>query len=58
MSTVRPPRKAVTPAAGLGTRFLPASNAVPKELLPVLDHPTLQDIVEKAARTDLVAGPG
>lgn len=42
-------RKCVVPAAGLGTRFLPATKAVPKELLPIVDTPTLQYIVEEAA---------
>ena len=42
-------RKAVIPVAGLGTRFLPATKAVPKELLPIVDKPTLQYIVEEAA---------
>ena len=41
-------RKAVLPVAGLGTRVLPASKVVPKELLPVVDKPTLQYIVEEA----------
>jgi UTP--glucose-1-phosphate uridylyltransferase len=41
-------RKAVIPAAGLGTRFLPATKAVPKELLPIVDTPTIQVIVEEA----------
>ncbi len=41
-------RKAVIPAAGLGTRFLPATKAVPKELLPIVDTPTIQYIVEEA----------
>ncbi len=41
-------RTAVVPAAGLGTRFLPATKAVPKELLPVLDRPALQFIVDEA----------
>jgi UTP--glucose-1-phosphate uridylyltransferase len=41
--------KAVIPAAGLATRFLPATKAVPKELLPVIDRPVLQYIVEEAA---------
>ena len=41
-------RKAVIPAAGLGTRFLPATKAVPKEMLPIVDVPTLQLIVEEA----------
>jgi UTP--glucose-1-phosphate uridylyltransferase len=43
-----PIRKAVIPAAGLGTRFLPATKAVPKELLPIVDRPTIQYIVEEA----------
>ena len=41
-------RKAVIPAAGLGTRFLPATKAQPKEMLPILDKPTIQYIVEEA----------
>src|ERR1700710_2992240 len=45
--------KAVIPAAGLGTRFLPATKAVPKELLPVVDKPALEYIVEEAARVGL-----
>ena len=44
----KPIRKAVIPAAGLGTRFLPATKAVPKELLPIVDTPTIQHIVEEA----------
>ncbi|MFT4245166.1 MAG: UTP--glucose-1-phosphate uridylyltransferase GalU [Micrococcaceae bacterium] len=42
-------RKAVIPAAGLGTRFLPATKAVPKEMLPVVDKPAIQYIVEEVA---------
>ncbi len=45
-----PVTKAVIPAAGLGTRFLPATKAIPKELLPVVDRPALEYIVEEAAR--------
>ena len=41
-------RKAVIPAAGLGTRVLPASKAVPKEMLPIVDKPAIQYIVEEA----------
>ena len=41
-------RKAVIPAAGLGTRILPASKAVPKEMLPIVDKPAIQYIVEEA----------
>jgi UTP--glucose-1-phosphate uridylyltransferase len=46
-------RKAVIPAAGLGTRFIPATKAVPKELLPVVDVPALEYIVAEAAREGL-----
>lgn len=46
-------RKVVIPVAGLGTRFLPATKAVPKELLPVVDKPALQYIVEEAVRAGL-----
>src|ERR687889_78350 len=49
----RPARKAFIPVAGLGTRFLPATKAVPKDLLPVVDRPALQYIVEEAARAGL-----
>ncbi len=42
-------RKAVIPAAGLGTRFLPATKAMPKEMLPVVDKPAIQYVVEEAA---------
>jgi UTP--glucose-1-phosphate uridylyltransferase len=49
----RPARKAVIPVAGMGTRFLPATKAVPKELLPVVDRPALEYIVEEAARAGL-----
>ena len=45
-----PLRKVVIPAAGLGTRFLPATKAVPKEMLPIVDKPTLQLIVEEAVK--------
>ncbi len=45
--------KAVIPAAGLGTRFLPATKSVPKELLPVVDKPALQYVVEEAAAAGL-----
>src|SRR5215469_14226738 len=40
--------KAVIPAAGLGTRFLPATKAIPKEMLPVIDKPAIQYVVEEA----------
>jgi UTP--glucose-1-phosphate uridylyltransferase len=45
--------KAVIPAAGLGTRFLPATKASPKEMLPVVDKPAIQYVVEEAARAGL-----
>ncbi|ACB86097.1 UTP--glucose-1-phosphate uridylyltransferase GalU [Natranaerobius thermophilus] len=44
-------RKAVIPAAGLGTRFLPATKAQPKEMLPILDKPTIQYIIEEAVES-------
>lgn len=45
---IRPVRKAVFPVAGLGTRFLPATKAVPKEMLPIVDKPLIQYAVEEA----------
>ncbi|HEX9697144.1 MAG TPA: UTP--glucose-1-phosphate uridylyltransferase GalU, partial [Actinomycetota bacterium] len=48
-----PIRKAVIPAAGLGTRFLPATKAQPKEMLPVVDKPAIQYVVEEAVRAGL-----
>ena len=48
-ATIRPVRKAVFPVAGMGTRFLPATKAVPKEMLPVVDKPVIQYAVEEAA---------
>src|SRR5437762_4367035 len=45
-----PLRKVVIPAAGLGTRFLPVTKAVPKEMLPIVDVPTIQLIVDEAVR--------
>jgi UTP--glucose-1-phosphate uridylyltransferase len=56
-------RKAVIPAAGLGTRFLPATKAIPKELLPIVDKPSIQYIVEEAIGAGieeiiLVTSPG
>ena len=41
-------RKAVIPAAGLGTRFLPVTKAQPKEMLPIIDTPTIQYVVQEA----------
>lgn len=46
-------KKAVIPAAGLGTRFLPATKALPKEMLPVVDKPTIQYIVEEAIESGI-----
>ena len=59
----QPLRKVVIPAAGLGTRFLPVTKAVPKEMLPIVDTPTIQLIVEEAvkagaAQVVLVTGRG
>ncbi|MED7955468.1 MULTISPECIES: UTP--glucose-1-phosphate uridylyltransferase GalU [unclassified Streptomyces] len=48
-----PVTKAVVPAAGLGTRFLPATKATPKEMLPVVDKPAIQYVVEEAAAAGL-----
>jgi UTP--glucose-1-phosphate uridylyltransferase len=49
----RPVRKAVIPAAGLGTRFLPATKAQPKEMLPVIDRPAIQYVVEEAVQAGI-----
>ncbi|HQD51462.1 MAG TPA: UTP--glucose-1-phosphate uridylyltransferase GalU [Defluviitaleaceae bacterium] len=46
-------RKAIIPAAGLGTRFLPATKAQPKEMLPIVDKPTIQFIVEEAVESGI-----
>ena len=46
-------RKAIIPAAGLGTRFLPATKAMPKEMLPIIDKPTIQYIVEEAVESGI-----
>ncbi len=51
--TTHPVRKAVIPAAGLGTRFLPATKATPKEMLPVVDTPAIQYVVEEAVDAGL-----
>jgi UTP--glucose-1-phosphate uridylyltransferase len=61
--TRAPVRKAVVPAAGLGTRFLPATKATPKEMLPVVDKPAIQYVVEEAVAAGcddllMVTGPG
>lgn len=46
-------RKAVVPAAGLGTRFLPATKMIPKEMLPIVDTPTIQLIIEEIAKSGI-----
>lgn len=46
-------KKAIIPAAGFGTRFLPATKAVPKEMLPIVDKPTIQYIVEEAVASGI-----
>lgn len=48
MSALKPVRKAVFPVAGLGTRFLPATKAIPKEMLPIIDRPLIQYAVDEA----------
>jgi len=50
---MKPIRKAVIPAAGLGTRFLPATKAQPKEMLPLVDKPAIQHVVEEAVKAGL-----
>src|SRR5256886_13001440 len=52
----QPLRKVVIPAAGLGTRFLPVTKAVPKEMLPIVDTPTIQLIVEEAVKAGATGG--
>ena len=49
-------RKAVFPVAGLGTRFLPATKAMPKEMLPVVDKPLIQYAVEEALAAGIEHG--
>lgn len=53
MSTTNLVKKAIIPAAGLGTRFLPATKAVAKEMLPIVDKPTIQFIVEEALKSGI-----
>lgn len=53
MSKFKKIRKAVIPAAGYGTRFLPATKATPKEMLPIVDKPTIQFIVEEALESGI-----
>lgn len=50
---VKPIRKAVIPAAGMGTRFLPATKSMPKEMLPIVDKPVLQFVIEEAAASGI-----
>ena len=52
-ATTKDVTKAVIPAAGLGTRFLPATKATPKEMLPVVDKPAIQYVVEEAVAAGL-----
>ena len=47
-------RKAVFPVAGFGTRFLPATKAMPKELLPIVDKPLIQYAAEEAIKAELI----
>ena len=53
MSTIKKVRKAVIPAAGFGTRFLPATKAQPKEMLPIVDKPIIQYVVEQAVEAGI-----
>src|SRR5512135_2776027 len=46
-------RKAVIPAAGMGTRFLPATKSMPKEMLPIVDKPVLQFVIEEAVASGI-----
>ena len=48
-----PVTKAIIPAAGFGTRFLPATKSVPKEMLPVVDTPTIQYVVEECVESGI-----
>lgn len=57
---MKPVRKVVFPVNGLGTRFLPATKAMPKEMLPVVDKPLIQYAVEEAAAagvTEMISSP-
>ena len=53
MSERKPIRKAVIPAAGFGTRFLPATKSQPKEMLPIVDTPVIQYVVEEAVKSGI-----
>src|SRR5260370_19811315 len=52
-SLMKPIRKAILPVAGLGTRFLPATKAMPKEMLPVVDRPLIQHVVDEARQAGI-----
>jgi UTP--glucose-1-phosphate uridylyltransferase len=52
-AAIKPIRKAIFPVAGLGTRFLPATKAVPKEMLPVVDRPLIQHVVDEARQAGI-----
>ena len=54
MNCAQPVRKAVFPVAGLGSRFLPATKAMPKELLPIVDKPLIQYAAEEAISAGIV----
>lgn len=51
--SIKPVRKAIIPAAGFGTRFLPATKAIPKEMLPIVDVPTIQYIIDEAVKSGI-----
>ena len=53
MANIKRVKKAVIPAAGWGTRFLPATKSMPKEMLPIVDTPTIQYIVEEAVNSGI-----
>lgn len=53
MANIKKVRKAVIPAAGFGTRFLPATKAMPKEMLPIIDKPVIQYVVEEAVASGI-----
>ena len=53
MTDYQPIRKAVFPVAGLGTRFLPATKSIPKEMLPIVDKPLIQYAVEEAVEAGI-----
>jgi UTP--glucose-1-phosphate uridylyltransferase len=62
MNNYQPIRKAVIAAAGMGTRFLPQTKAMPKEMLPIIDKPVIQRVVESAVEAGvkdviIVTGP-